>query len=641
MHENRLHVVASILLVAGTVAGVAVAQAPVDHEPITLASWNTGAGDVGSSGGGSPVARSAGALAGRVVSHRAPLVAVGVYAYQVAELRLTRATTNRLGEFQFASLPAGLYKIIAHKPGFVPAVVLVTRATADLYQYLDVELANDQPGGSEEDDFWTVRSRIPADVLREIQYDEARLLLDPLEEPALSTRMTAESGVSDWFGSSVELTGGELDLEAALGDVRLALQGEFQRLEQTSLSRSEHSSREALEVDLRHADSSQVVVSGLRSTWQPDGQPSNLTRYGLQWTQRLGSGRSSLSAGYVDETNFGDHRLAAFGLPQASTALRVEGSYHARFSANASLQTGVRYRQVEARASLLPIDLALAERLDLFSFGDYRVQPALLIQFGLYTTLADGSLAFNPRAGLVVDLGSFWQLEATVQQRLQQGAAEVFPYMSTLYEGANLDCGAAEQSCYRVKLVRRTGEHEGLSAALVHREFAEPLRLHLGAEDLLSRHETLLLVPGDRLPELQVSFSRQLGPSVLAHFQSTFAQGGGGMLSGSGAGMRNQVGYLVTSLGTNIKPSATELQLAYHQLQQRLVSMAADGTTHRPDLDLDRLQFLVVQGLPFGFADWAVSLDVQLSRGLYPWSQPTDDSDAIRKQVVGGIAVRF
>ena len=67
-------------------------------------------------------------LAGMVLSNRSPLSAARVYAYQVSDLSLSRATTGGDGTFLFNALPAGVYKIIAYKSGFVPAIALVTRA---------------------------------------------------------------------------------------------------------------------------------------------------------------------------------------------------------------------------------------------------------------------------------------------------------------------------------------------------------------------------------------------------------------------------------------------------------------------------------------------------------------------------------
>src|ERR1700688_2999649 len=136
-------------------------------------------------------------LAGRVTGNASPLAAAGVYAYQLADLALFKVMTDPQGNFLFRDLPAGLYKIIAHKPGFLPVVMMVTRDNAKASQFLELQLP---PRGTQatpttqttgthsafpstpasgpapapaapaaDTDFWALRASIPADVLRDIE----------------------------------------------------------------------------------------------------------------------------------------------------------------------------------------------------------------------------------------------------------------------------------------------------------------------------------------------------------------------------------------------------------------------------------------------------------------------------------------
>src|SRR5580692_3150136 len=78
-------------------------------------------------------------VAGRVTGNSSPLAAAGVYAYQLATLTLHKVETDPQGNFLFRNLPAGLYKIIAHKAGFEPVVILLTHTTAQAYQFLELQ----------------------------------------------------------------------------------------------------------------------------------------------------------------------------------------------------------------------------------------------------------------------------------------------------------------------------------------------------------------------------------------------------------------------------------------------------------------------------------------------------------------------
>src|SRR5436305_12156565 len=107
-------------------------------------------------------------VAGRVTGERSPLASAGVYAFQLADLRLHKISTDPQGNFLFQDLPAGLYKVIAHKAGFVPVVILLTRTTAQAYQFLELQLSQDAmpatgAGGAKNgappgDDFWSLRA---------------------------------------------------------------------------------------------------------------------------------------------------------------------------------------------------------------------------------------------------------------------------------------------------------------------------------------------------------------------------------------------------------------------------------------------------------------------------------------------------
>ena len=113
-------------------------------------------------------------MSGRVTGRSAPLPAARRLRLPARRPLLHKVMTDTQGNFLFEDLPAGLYKVIAHKAGFVPAIVMLTRATAQAYQSLEFQLAA-APGrasGRAADDFWALRARVPADVLREIETAE-------------------------------------------------------------------------------------------------------------------------------------------------------------------------------------------------------------------------------------------------------------------------------------------------------------------------------------------------------------------------------------------------------------------------------------------------------------------------------------
>ena len=153
--------------------------------PLLLAlALTAGVARADTAGGATPRAQRSG-VGGLVLGEDAPLPAAGVYAYQLADLSVRKVLTDAKGNFLFQDLPAGLYKIIAHKPGFIPVVVMLTRTAAQNYQTVELQLTERPLGpanAKDGEDFWSVRSRIPGDVLRDIEQGETG---DRVEETRL------------------------------------------------------------------------------------------------------------------------------------------------------------------------------------------------------------------------------------------------------------------------------------------------------------------------------------------------------------------------------------------------------------------------------------------------------------------------
>src|SRR5688572_8921449 len=219
-----------------------------------------------------PAETRAGLVAGRVLGPTSSVPDARVYAYQVADLSLARVVTDEQGRFAFDALPAGLYKIIAHKAGFLPVVVVLTRASAEARQFLELQLVNSSGAAAAGGDFWSVREQIPADVLRDLDVADAPLVsvVEPMSSSArategarFQTEMVAMTGVDQVTqNTSGYVTSGRLGLRGKLGAVKVGVSGDFWQLDGAPLSgerRGEFSAGEAstLQVRVENADQEQ------------------------------------------------------------------------------------------------------------------------------------------------------------------------------------------------------------------------------------------------------------------------------------------------------------------------------------------------------------------------------------------------
>jgi hypothetical protein len=606
-------------------------------------------------------------VAGRVLGDTSsPLGSAGVYAYQLADLSFRKVLTDGQGNFLFQELPAGLYKIIAHKPGFSPVVVMLTRTAASTYQFLEVQLAR-QPKGPKGansktgEDFWSIRARIPSDVLREIDESEAQLArLEPLS-PGASGQMVNLADLSRFTTDVQAMTGvdqiaeagegqvssGGVGIAGQFGDVQVGLRGRFQQFSPGAFttggpSGSGEASRLSLDVEGGASHVSLTSLSNRLVTRAPgDTGPENpvaFEHYQVNWSQGVGEkGRSDFAAQYTEEANFHRHgAIDPLDIPAASRTWRVEGAYTTALGEGNTLQAGLRYRerQFGLSAANRREDLPGQASVDLFSQGGITVRPAVLVEYGLYSTLSDGSVSLTPKGGIVLQLNNNWQLEANASRRVYQDAPLTPSFFPSLFEEADL-CEQGTESCYQAHFVRKTDDDNQLSLGAIDRTIGETLRLYF-SDDFFDRLESLYLVPGDNLPEVQVVMNRRLSPRILTSLQSRVAMGGGGtFVAADGRPYENKVHYFVTSLDTQFQGTATGVFVALHHLSQELEPLASEHGS--PQMEFDRVRLMLTQDLNilFDLANtWAVQLNMEVSRGPVA-------TDEVRRRLMGGIAVKF
>jgi hypothetical protein len=597
-------------------------------------------------------------VAGRVLGEANPLGAAGVYAYQIADLSLRKVLTDAQGNFLFQNLPAGLYKVIAHKPGFTPVMVQLLRTGANTYQFLDLQLAP-QPRDAKAkggDDFWSIRARVPSDVLHEIEQDvegrNAPLFKIASSQIAqdLSTdrfdfqAMTGVDQISE--AGEGQVSSGGLGIARQVGQMQVDLRGHFRQFNSADFAPGGHigtgGEASTLSLNVEGQESHLSVMSRSNRLTTHDGgreNPVAFDHYQVNWTQGVGTnGRSDFAAQYTEENNFHRHSpIDPMDIPEASRSWRVEGAYTASLGEGNTLQTGLRYRERQFGLSALNRreDLPGQASVDLFGRGGMRVRPAVLVEYGLYSTLSDGSLSLTPKGGIVLQLNNNWQVEANASQRVYEDSPFDPMFFPSLFEEGDL-CEQGTESCYQLHFVRKSGDDNLLSLGAVQKTVGETLRVYF-SDDFFDRLESLYLVPGDEIPEVKFALSRRLSPQILTSLQSSVAFGGGGtFVAADRRPYENQVHYMVTSLDTQFQSTATGVFVALHHLSQELEPLTGPDRS-APQMEFDRLRLELTQDLNILFdlaAQWAVQLNMEVSRG--PVS-----NDELRRRLMGGIAVKF
>ena len=531
-----------------------------------------------------------------------------------------------------------------------------------------MQLLEEEAVETEGKGFWSVRESLPADVLRDIEYQAQEAGHQP------AARLDARLGEVQFRGEAlavagtyehaelgpVQLTSGRLGVLGKIRDVRIGLSGNFAELRpEKPTGTGSHGAMgksHVVSLSVEHGQKADVQVTSLSNrmrttTDHGDSKTIGLERHQVNWSQNVGkSGRSDFSVQYTEENNF--YRRGAIqpaGLPLATRSWNLAGSYSTALTARSTVEAGFRYRDRDSTYeatqqerdgySLLP-----KETLDLFGRGGLQVKPAVLVEVGLYSTLRDGSLSLAPSGGVVFKLGDNWRAFTSASLKAhEQDVAELRPDFTPVFFDENSTCDQADEYCYQVVLERYAKDREeSLSIGAIHRRFSDTLRLYFN-DDFFNHLESLYLVRGDSLPELQFAMTRRITPKILARLESNLASGGGGILYATDhTSYQNEIRYLVTSLDTRFEQTSTGVFIAFHHLAQELEPMEAAGSAGSA-MELERLQLMLTQDLGVLqrlASEWVLKLNMELSRGTLAQGS-TFDPEELRKRITGGLAVSF
>lgn len=612
-----------------------------------------GSGDAADGAALTATPAAQGLLRGRVTHGASPLTAARVYAYQLADLSLHRVDTDHEGRFLFEQLPAGIYKIIVHKSGFLPGVVLLTRRGASARQNLEFELIEErETDTAKAEDFWSVRAQIPPDILREMEQRDRMVAavhgsrIHTTELPVRG-QMQAVTGVDAPLSTGqAQVTGARVGLESDLRNLQIDFTGNFVNLEATSAEKRYASSGQAtlMAIEVQDAGDSRLRVTSLDNRLdRPSGEVGYET-HSVSWSRAAGEDSvSSLAATYTAQSNLYANRFGPVGLPQETRSWRVEGSYASSVSERMTMEAGFRYRDRAATYGARRFDgLALPEQqVDLFGRGGLEVKPTVLLEYGLYSTLDDGRVSLVPQGGVVLQLTENWRASASASQKVHDERAEdgIQDFTTAQFDDLRR-CESTGDACYKLLFSKFNGEREKFTIGAVHRTFDETVRLSFN-HDFFDHLEALYVVEGDNLPELQMSFTQRLSPRIVSRLESTFASGGGGRLTNArDFAFENEIQYLVTSVDTTFEATRTGVFVAFHRLEQALRPLNRPRPSE--DHSLERLQVMLTQDLAMLdrlAADLAVQVNMELSRGTTP--DANHDPDELRKRLTGGLAVKF
>ena len=590
-----------------------------------------------------------------VVRHlEQPIAGALVIFYNLGDTTLTRSRSAADGTFVVASVPIGVYDLIAYKKGFLPSLVrLWHQALPERVSSVEIKLAatGRQPGApSTSSTLWELRDRLPADVLREIALEEVaeaspasldRLRLDRLIAGELRTVTDVGGGDSSLSRAAVGVRGG------LPNGWRYDLHGDYAAITEPEESSEETSGNAAgFALDVATSPFDQVRLSSRRhSIHFGEDSPASLQSHGVSWSRGGREGRvESVGARYIEETNL--YRATALGtsfFPIASRTWEVNARYARPVEDTPGVSVAMTYRHREATVGPSGVGaegafFLTAPDADLSASTTMKLFANTEVEGGVVARYLAGGYGIAPRATVRYDLGNGAVVFVRGLYRVTEsgiGNGTVLPRVSSIDESAE----PASREAYAAGIERRS-ENSSFKFEVSTQQINEVVRAFFEG-DLLTDFDSVYFFDGNSVRQIQATARHRLSDTLAGSVAVRYGDVRGEVNSDSATsfGITESDGrYWSARAAVEILPTRTGVAILVRGVRQSLESSAASHTNDSDKLAISIAQDLSVIGLtPFG-SDWKLLLALESARSTAATER---EEPASTSRVLGGLALAF
>jgi hypothetical protein len=570
---------------------------------------------------------------GNVTSSTRPVGNALVIALNLNSLDSIQTFSGSDGSFSLPQLPSGVYKIIAMKYGFAPAIETIVPTKKEHRVKLRLETEKQSRGNNQQ--MWEIRASLPPDILRDID-----MVMTPPPDPigALPTSAYAVPRFKGDLTSMTGMTSGTtsasgpafaqtaLGLQSRVGDNwQVGFRGNLHRIEDPNSNESfgtPAAEASAAQIELRSSPTDSYRLASTRSWWRyrddvpEDSHQADIRSHNFEW-------------------DHGDSRVQVRYLAQQNIFLATPGSDLIEVAAGTSvIQTqrndvGVLLRVTQESLRNTPgtVTGPTLRTADLTTNAKFVVVPAFTLDYGMSSRVGLYGTEWAPRSGAelkigkdttIVVSGMYTVVESTRQYTLPSvivwtAASRLLPHY-----------------CYSAGIVsgETSGEHFSVIGTISAAD--TPLRI-VFTDGLEHFWDGLYIDAGDIRRDVRVAFRKELGSRVLLDVSSsagTAAPAHAAVTRGS------EKLYVAGDVESTFSPTRTTLAVSYRQIQQPQPSGGDPYRTQRFDVR-------VAQSLHLPL-DLKVLLGIELahsenSRVLLD----ALDADGNTRRYIGGLAVNF
>lgn len=553
-------------------------------------------------------------VGGTVLSAGLPVDDALVIAFGLSAQHDERANTDSFGQFSLAPLPLGVYRIIAVKRGFAPAIAMVVPGRQDhrLAIRMKREIAL---SAAEKEDVWEVRRALPRDILREIE----AILGEPEESSGETNAELAGDVMSlqgfDSFASARTADRTSLAIRGGVGEWSLGIAGQRRAVGTADAAVSGDAESADVALELRAPRGGAYRISTSSASWPqlaPGNSETALQNHSIAWV----GNQTRLTLRYFARENVFQ------GESGPSDGVEFEGDRTIYRSERGGI--GVQVRVAEESFQPAARSAASTSYAEIMTVGDYA--PARTFSVG-YALLARagrfGGVEYVPQAAASAGSMKFAKITLSGSCKVASDADSVL-VAPVVTEMGRIPASEARYR-YGVALSRELGNSGAITASATVTE-ADNAAYVFFDDRFEEFWDGLYVERGDEARAVALAAS-----AAIASMTFGFDASAGEIDDPEGA-VHEHREYVVAAMRASHDGSGTSIDIAYRQIGQ---PMASDSRLHR---EIERMSVVLAQSLRLP-VDLRLMVGVAVTRERDSGGQLVAEREA--RRLVGGVAFSF
>lgn len=565
---------------------------------------------------------------GKVTNAAQPVGSALVIALNVATFDAIQTYSSADGSFTLPPLRAGVYKVMAAKTGFVPAIATIVPSRAD--HRLSLRLENEkQAKRNANQEIWEIRGSLPPDILRELDLMlgvTGDVVPTGFEVPRIRGEMMSMTAVVPQQSAGPRFSQTALGVQGRIGENwQVGIRGNMQRSADPALDAASDgtplSESSTMSMEVRSSPNEAYRFASAKSAWMyrdaGDGGSvqADVRAHNFEWEH----GDARVQVRYVAQDNL--FSAASAG----SNTIEVAGN-------TTLVQTRRNDFGVQLRVTQQSIDGPLnssANTLRVADFaanGSFALVPALMLHYGVASRLALDAQEWAPSTGASWKIGKHTSLLASGSYKVtndRTAASRVLPMLVVWSE----DTRILPRYSYSVGFTSGKDENNRFTAMATVSEIDAPLRVAF-TDNFDQFWDGLSVESGDVRRDIRFAYRKELG--AFAVDVATTAGNAQPRLQ-----ERAAKEYVIGDLQSTFLPTRTTLAVSYRELLQP--GAALDGRDYRSE----RVNVRMAQSLYLPI-DMKLLLGIEMARSENsPYLLDHFLADGSSRKYVGGLAVNF